>query len=126
MFQDSVSRGCIIPHPEIHLTSLIQSENLPFPDRTRTLPEAKVDFFSPTGRGQQELLLLVPNGELSRWVSRLMGLPKAKRRECSTFDYIVNQGGKDPGLGRSGCDHCFQTFCFFLPFLGEGEREIRG
>lgn len=34
--------------------------------------------------------------------------------------YIFDQGGKDPGLGRSECDHCFQTKYFFFPFLGGG------
>lgn len=36
------------------------------------------------------------------------------------YVYIGDQGGKDPGLGKSGCDHYFQTFYVFFPFLGRG------
>lgn len=36
--------------------------------------------------------------------------------------YIVDQGGKDLGLGRNGCGYCFQTFYLFFPHLEEGGR----
>lgn len=34
--------------------------------------------------------------------------------------YLVDQDGKDPGLGKSWFDHCFQTFYFLFLFLGGG------
>lgn len=36
----------------------------------------------------------------------------------------VDEGRKDPGLGKSRCDRCFQIF-YFLLFLEEGEEKKR-
>lgn len=38
---------------------------------------------------------------------------------------IVDQGGKGRGSGKSGCDHCFFVFRFFLLYLGGGGRRRR-
>lgn len=35
--------------------------------------------------------------------------------------YLVDQDGKDLGLGRSQCDYCFQAFYSF-PYFGRGKR----